>query len=183
MPIYKLKITCICTSSCHHHTQPRADRRRADIRLGAMDLQRPQCDCCKVCRLLDFSSPFSAQYNNTMIKGYVDTLLATMQESNEENRELHQRVAQMKQRHSEGISPHNHQFFYFFLHVYTDKRRHSEINNQIIMSNVKYQQALNQAHTLVQKYIREREDFMRKEVVAAAQEVLLSHNKTIINQL
>jgi hypothetical protein len=52
-----------------------------------------------------------------------------------------------------------------------DKRKHSEINNQIIMSNVKYQQALNQAQAVVQKHIREREEFMQKEVVAASQQV------------
>lgn len=41
------------------------------------------------------------------------------------------------------------------------------------MSNVRYQQALQQAHAAVQRYNREREEFMRKEVVAASLQVPL----------
>lgn len=52
-----------------------------------------------------------------------------------------------------------------------EKKRHMDTNNQIIMSNVKYQQALHQAHALVQKYTREKDEYMRKELTMVASQV------------
>eukprot|EP00026_Physarum_polycephalum_P010463 Phypoly_transcript_10627.p1 GENE.Phypoly_transcript_10627~~Phypoly_transcript_10627.p1 ORF type:complete len:322 (+),score=67.44 Phypoly_transcript_10627:248-1213(+) len=60
-----------------------------------------------------------------------------------------------------------------FFHQTTEKKRHSEINNQIILSNVKYQQALNQSQSLVQRYVREKEESLHKEALSAAQEAEL----------
>lgn len=51
------------------------------------------------------------------------------------------------------------------------------------MSNVRYQQALHQAHAMVQKYMREREEFMRKEVIAASLQAELEAVQTANNQL
>lgn len=39
------------------------------------------------------------------------------------------------------------------------------------MSNVKYQQALHQAQALLQRYVREREEYTRKDAFEAAQQV------------
>lgn len=55
--------------------------------------------------------------------------------------------------------------------MHADKRKHSELNNQIIMSNVKYQQALQQAHAVIQRFIRENADAMSKQVAAAELQV------------
>ena len=44
---------------------------------------------------------------------------------------------------------------------YPDKKKHTEINNEIILSNVRYQQTLSKLQDTIDKYAKDREDRIR----------------------
>lgn len=98
-------------------------------------------------------------------KRYVDSLLEQIHELKEENENKRQHIDKLKDKNK------------------AEKKRHTDINNEIIMSNVRYQQALNQAQHVLQRYVRDREEFLRKEAHMASLQAEVEALKTTNSQL
>jgi len=63
-----------------------------------------------------------------------------------------------------------------------EKKKHTEVNNEIIMSNVRYQQTLSQMQTTLQKYVREKEDLLRMQTSKEVECIGLKAENTVLRQ-